>query len=184
MNLIKHLGFDTLTICAKDIEEPLYKDYLIPKIRKLEKRIKEPILSITTEPKDIPDIDSYDPEKRNVVIFDDQVITPNQENVKQIFMRGRKRGITAIFISQSYFDINKFVRKNCDYMILKSLSSVKDMKRILAEVNSNDIEPDTLVNLHKSAIAENPMNFLMIDLKVQDPNRKYRINFDKFLTIS
>jgi ABC-type dipeptide/oligopeptide/nickel transport system ATPase component len=183
LNLLKHLGMDTLTICAKDIEEPLYKDFLIPQIQKLEKKLKTHILDTHTEPEEIKNIDEFDPKLKNVIILDDQVVSPNQKNISQIYMRGRKRGITPIFITQSFFDTNKFVRKNIDYIILKSLSSVKDMKRILAEFNSNDIEPETLVEIHKQAIQKDPKNFILIDLKAQDPNKKYRINFKNYIPL-
>jgi hypothetical protein len=184
MNILREIGFDTLNLCVKMPDEPLYQDYLIPLVRKLEKKIKEPLLDITTSPDEIKDMSEFDRDLKNIIIFDDMIVTPKQENIKNIYMAGRKYGISSFFLSQSFFDMNKFLRKNLDYIVLKSLSSVKDMKRVLAEFNSNDIDADVLVSIHKRAIAEDPKSFLLIDLKSQDPNKKYRINFDRFIRIS
>jgi hypothetical protein len=183
MNLLKNIGFDTLTLCCKDLEEPLYSKYLIPQVQKLEKKTKEHILDYMTEPSELKDVDEFDPQKLNVIIFDDQVITPNQQNICSLFMRGRKKGCLSSYITQSFFDCPKFIRKNLDYIMIKSLSSVKDMKRILSEFNSNDIEPEKLVEIHKRAINQDPKSFLLIDLKTNNPNKKYRIDFDKYIPI-
>ncbi len=182
LNLLKHLGFDNLVLCAKDTEEPLYNDYLIKNLRKLEKQVKEPILSVCNEIADIPHIDEFDPKKKNVILLDDQILSKN-ENVKEIFLRGRKKGITTIYISQSFFHCDKFIRSNLDYVILTSISSTKNLKRILSEYNANDISPEILIDLHKRAREENPMAFILIDLKTGDSSKKYRICFDKYIDI-
>lgn len=183
LNLIKNIAPDTLTLVCKDLEEPLYSQYLIPQLQKIEKKTKEHILDYMTEPNEMKNIDEFDKDKLNIIVFDDQVITPNQQNISQIYMRGRKRGILPIYITQSYFDVPKFIRKNLDYIFFKSCSSVKDMKRCLNEYNTNDISPENLVEIHKRAINQDPKNFLLIDLKTNNPNKKYRIGFDNYIKI-
>ena len=184
LNILRELGFDKLYLVAKDITEPLYEGYLIPTVRKLEKRVKEPILQVCTDPSELPSVDEFDKDKKNIVVFDDMILNKNNDNIREMYMRGLKKGITSMFLSQSFFDMDKFLRKNLDYIILKSLSSVQDLKRILREFNSNDVDPSLLVEIHKRAISRDPMSFLMIDLKAQDPNRKYRVGFDGFIPIT
>ena len=61
---------------------------------------------------------AYD--KAVLLILDDIVVDKKQEILENYFIRGRKigLGITICYLSQSYYDIPKLIRKNLSYLII------------------------------------------------------------------
>jgi hypothetical protein len=179
LNLIKHIGaFERIYLYAKSPDEPLYK-YLIEICKQVEKKIGSEVLTMSTDVADMPSIDSFDPTKNNLVIFDDQVAeaVSKQKQISELFIRGRKQNISAVYLSQSYFGVPQLIRKNVDYIILKKINTVKDLKRIVAEYNLGGATPEQLLALYKAIVAKGMHNWLMIDLNAQDAAFRYRFNY-------
>lgn len=110
---------------------------------------------------EIPDLPALTPREAGIVIFDDMVLSQTKK-IGEIFIRCRKQEYAALFISQSYFSINKIIRQNCNYIWLGRGILDRDLKLILSEY-SIKLGKDKLIYLYNK-ITEKPMRFMMIDL--------------------
>ena len=121
-----------------------------------------------------------------LVIFDDVVnekSTASLNKIKQYFTYARSKGITCIFLTQSYFDTNLFVRKNISWVILCGISSNKDLIRILKEHNL-DLTKDQLLNMYnyaKEPRKKDEINFLKICCYECPKNKRFSRNFLDYL---
>ena len=68
------------------------------------------------------------------------------------------------------------IRKNLNYLILKQISSLKDLQRILSEY-SLGITKHQFKTMYEDATSQDLNHFLMIDLDGPKEN-KFRKNFD------
>lgn len=160
--------FTRLILCVKSIDEPIYK-YLLSK-----KGVKN-MISVF-EGGEVPDIDEIDnPDMDNIlVVFDDLVNMKDQDTIIEYFLRCRKKNISAMYLSQSYYKCPKTIRLNCNYIILKKLGSTRDLKEILKD-NSLNVEQKELLKIYEDA-TKDKLNFLLIDLNGDEASR-FRKNF-------
>jgi ABC-type dipeptide/oligopeptide/nickel transport system ATPase component len=142
--------YDKIVICVKNPDEPLYN---------LLKKRNEDVEFY--EGGDVPELSDFHESKSSLIVFDDLVLEKDQSKISEYFIRGRKLGITCIYISQSYYKIPKIIRINCRYIFLKKLSSIKDLKLILSEYNI-DTDLENALSLYKEA-TKNFENALLID---------------------
>ena len=168
--------FDYILLCCENADEPLYK-YLKSKIKEEQLQIYEGI-------QNIPSFDNLDEECQYLVIFDDLCLAKNQEKIKDLFIRGRKlaSGISMIYLSQSYFAIPKMVRLNSTNVLLKKLSSMRDLNLILSDYRL-DIGKEQLQRMYK-ACTEQFEDFFHIDVATNDDTKRYRKNFTECLSPS
>jgi hypothetical protein len=162
MNIISRMSntFNRIIICAKSKEEPLY-EYLEEKAGDLVE-FYEGIGSI-------PSCSQFkDSADQILVVFDDLCVDKNQKVIEDYFIRSRKiaNGITCIYLTQSYYKTPKIIRLQCNYIILKKLSSLRDLKLILSE-NSMDIDLKRLIEIYKYCTRDQK-DFMMIDLDAPD----------------
>jgi hypothetical protein len=161
--------FDRLVYVTKNSDEPLLNMLKLKLGNKIE--IYEGVSQI-------PKIDSFDKNINNLIIFDDLVLEKNLSPVSAFFVRGRKLNISSIFISQVYCSKNedfKIIRKNVNYIIIKKISSNKDLALILNEY-SLGIDKQNFIKIVRD-INKNFNDFLMIDINADSEN-KFRHNFD------
>ena len=166
--------FGLIVLCVKNADEPLY-NFLRMKIKPEQFQVYEN--------GEVPPLEKYkDEECQVLVIFDDLVAEKNQKPMIEWFIRGRKiaQGTSMVYISQSYFAIPKTIRIQCNYIMLKKLSSTKDLKSILRDF-SLGLEPDELLTLYKYATQEQ-RDFLMLDL--QSPTcERFRKSFLEIIPV-
>lgn len=111
---------------------------------------------------EIPELPNLRSEKQNgLIIFDDMILSQTK-TIGEIFIRCRKLNFSAIFISQSYFGIQKLIRQNCNYIWLGRGILDRDLKLILSEY-SIKLDKEKLIHLYNK-ITERKMNFMMVDL--------------------
>ena len=121
--------------------------------------------------------------KQILLCFDDQVAEKNHSKIEEYFIRGRKigRGITMIYLSQSFFAISTLIRRQFNDVIILKLSGKRDLNLILSNY-ALDIEVDQIMKLYKDA-TKNKFNFLKIDIENRDDNKKFIHNFTGFYKI-
>lgn len=176
MNLINDINcFTQIYLYVKMPQEPLYQLF-IDSVREFEKKIGGKIITISSNTEDILDVDEFDKQHNNLVIFDDLVLDKHLDRVSQIYIRGRKNNITPVFISQSFFDTPKMIRQNCNYIIVKRVVSNDDLKLMLKGVKMG-VTLDDIVALYNNAIHGGVQNFFMIDLQTTNNALKFRKNF-------
>lgn len=129
LNLLRVMAgtFDHVTICTRNADEPLY-NYLRTKIHDSQLDIVEGI-------ENIPPLESLDSDSQHLVVFDDLVLAKNQSAIEEYFIRARKiaRGVSVCYLTQSYFRTPKTIRINCSYIVLKQLSSTRDLSLVLSD---------------------------------------------------
>lgn len=133
MNLLK-LAFNStyshIYLCIPNKDEPLYNqmiEKLGDDITVFEDGVVPPLA----------DIEKIEGEER-LIIFDDLVGNKSAtEVIKEYFKMGRKKNLSCIYLSQSYYKVDKFIRAQTNYVIIKKVASKRDLKLILSEYSFN-----------------------------------------------
>lgn len=184
------LDFDRLYVCAKDIEEPKYSKLMdeyaqfdgieesdLKKCKhqkemlKMFQRFRKETL-FTNNLEEFISVDDLDPSYKNLVIFDDCVTEKNQSIIEDLFIRGRKKNASIIYLSQSYYATPINIRKNCNYFIFFKLQP-RDIEQILREIDGSLPKQEFKAMYEEST--QNKFDFFMLDLR--NPQLRYRTNF-------
>ena len=161
--LLKYLEFDSLFVCAKDLVEKTYEQ-----LQEYFELLNKIDISVGAEfynnLDDMKTVDELSHDNRNVVVFDDCITQKKQDLIQDMFIRGRKKNASIIYITQSYYKVPKIIRDNSNYYIFFKLQH-RDLKRILKEIDGYEL-PNVNLEAH---------DFLMLDRK--NPKLKIRKNF-------
>lgn len=177
MNIIKVFSegkgtFTDITIITRNKDEPLY-NWLSVQNESIQ--VKE---GMTNNPK----LDDYDKEYNHLLIWDDLVLSKNLEPVCEYYLRARKKNVSLMFLSQSYADIPRTIRKNSDYLILFDLGgSTREQNYILKEW-SNDLDKDELRAIYNDAVSV-PLRPLIIKGGKVARDKKYRRGFLEYYNV-
>lgn len=176
LNLLYNMPdtFEKIFIVTKNKDEPLY-NYLEDKLGKEGLTIKEGIT-------ELPDLDALDKEQNNLIVLDDLVNEPSKQQrpVCDYFIRARKKNCSIIYISQSFYAVPKLIRDNISYLIIKQVSSMKNLTMICREC-SLGIEKQQLKKIYDDA-TQSKQDFLLIDLE-GDKDERFRKNFDEIYVL-
>ena len=179
LNIMQSINaFSRIFLYAKDIEEPLYKN-LIETLEALEKNVGRKIITYSNKVADVPNADEFDKKETNLVIFDD-LVTCNSKQLKPVadlFIRGRKKNVSSVFISQSYFTTPKLIRQNVNYIILKKINGKGDLRRIISE-NNIGVSVDDVQTMYNYVVHAGQLNFFLIDLLTGKDELRFRMNFE------
>ena len=87
----------------------------------------------------------------------------------ELFTRGRKLNISIVFITQSYFRVQKDVRLNNTHFFIMKISNKSELQQIATNLSSNIYVKD-FIKIYKRCTAE-PYSFLVNDttLPSDDP---------------
>jgi len=175
LNIVYNMGstFQNIIVITKNKDEPLY-NYM-------EDKMGEQGLQILEGIDNAPDLDSLDKEEQTLIVLDDLVLEKNQSALEEYFIRARKLNCSLIYISQSYYRVPRIIRQNLNYLVIKQLSSLKDLYRIMSEY-SLGVEKPQLADMYKSSTASK-QDFLLIDMDT-DPTNRFRKNFNEIFDIS
>ena len=131
INLINEQNdIDKIYLYARDLSEPKY-EYLIKKREDVGiKHLNNPnaFIECSNTMDDVyENIHDYNPSRKRkmLIVFDDMIadIMTNkkfQAIIKELFIRRRKLNISLVFITQSYFSLQKDVRLNLTHLIMKT----------------------------------------------------------------
>lgn len=173
LNIISKMKdtFDYIILCCQNANEPLYQY--------LKSKVKEEQLTICEGIAELPNFNELDEECQYLVIFDDlcNESSKDHKQIKELFLRGRKlaNGVSMMYLTQSYFAVPKIIRLNSTNVILKKLSSMRDMNLILSDFRL-DISKEQLQRMYKECTSEF-QNFFQIDVATNDDEKRYRKNF-------
>jgi hypothetical protein len=181
VNLIKVFSqgkgtFADIHICTANKDEPLY-NWLTKENEQI--TISEGISST-------PKLDDMDKEENHLVIWDDLVLTKDLKPVEKYYIRARKLNCSVVFLSQSYYDIPKMIRKNSSYLVILNLGGSKRETTAILNEWGTELDKDELKAIYDDCTSEH-MRPLIIAGGKQDRNKKYRkgwkdyYNLDKFL---
>jgi hypothetical protein len=178
LNLLKVFStgkgtFADIAIITRNKDEPLY-NYLEGEFDQIQ--IKEGISST-------PKLDDMDKKYNHLVVWDDLVLSKNLANVEEYYMRARKKNCSVIFLSQSYYDIPKFIRKNSSYLVLLDLGGSKREQTAIMNEWSSDLEKDELKAIYNDAVSV-PLRPLIITGGKVARNKKYRKGWTEYYDLS
>lgn len=127
-------------------------------------------------------------EKQYLIIFDDMCIESEkkQKEICNLYIRGRKmaheRGISLIYLTQSYFQVPSVIRKQMTSLILRKINGKTDASNILRDC-SISATTKQLINIYEACCDPNDIRtFLLIDFNAPEDGR-FRYKFDTILNI-
>jgi DNA polymerase III delta prime subunit len=175
LNLIKVMSntFTRICIITKDKAEPLYQ-YLYDATGG-----KHGNVTIENfDEKGLPDLKEFHSDQNSLIVMDDLVnqSAKEQKPICDYFIRARKKGVSLVYISQSFYAIPKMIRNNVSYIILKQVSSQRNLQMIVKDF-SIGISKDKAMELYKDA-TQDFTSFLLLDL--DNPKQPFRKGFDQF----
>ena len=143
----------------------------------LGKRFQEPITvaSFSSSKDEIVQVDELDPDIQNLIVFDDFVTEKDQKLIEDLFMRGRKKNISLIYVTQSYFSTPKDIRLQCNYFVFFNLLNKREMLQIQMD-HAAELGKQVFMQLYGHAI-QDTHDFLLIDKKTKVRSLRYRKNF-------
>jgi ABC-type dipeptide/oligopeptide/nickel transport system ATPase component len=177
MNIIHNMNdtFNEIYVITKNKQEPIY-EYL-------EDKLGSKGVSVVEGIENAPDLDKdINKKDQTLIVMDDLVLEANQRPLEEFFIRARKQNCSLIYISQSYYAVPKMIRKNLNYLIIKQLSSLQDLFRIMREYSLGDNKVQ-LKKIYDNATSDNKQDFLLVDLDAPPENR-FRKNFNDIYEIS
>ena len=165
--------FADITIITRNKDEPLYNW-----LESLDDNI-----SIKEGMHNNPKLDDYDKKYNHLLIWDDLVLSKNLDQVCEYYLRARKKNVSLMFLSQSYADIPKMIRKNSSYLVLFDLGgSNREQNYILKEWSSN-LESYQLRAIYEDAVSEDLHPLIIKGGKSKNLNEKYRKGFVGFYNL-
>ena len=85
-----------------------------------------------------------------------------------MFVRGRKLNISLVFITQSYFKVQKDVRLNTTHFIISKIPNRRELQQIAIN-HSSDISTKDLENIYRKYTAK-PYSFFVNDTTLASDN--------------
>lgn len=165
-NLIFHMDktFHELIVCVKSADEPLY-EMMINKLKNVVvfEEGKVPPLSdyskVDEKTKRLKRIDK----KQRLIVFDD-LITDKAANklAAEYYIKGRKVGFSMVYIGQSYYQIPRMIRLQCQYFLLGRNLLKKDLRMILSAFPT-ELTLDEFTNLYNELTPED-LDVLLINI--------------------
>src|SRR6266550_4760968 len=174
LNLIlQYLSYDRLLVYAKDLSEPKYEylQELFNNDDDDDDEDDEEEVLFSSDDKVIS-VDELDPNKQNLIVFDDYITSRDQNKIEDLFIRGRKKNVSIIYLTQSYYQTPKNIRLQCNYLILFRSCNQREVNTILRD---HTLDSKTVRENYSQAVRQ-PYNFFMFDFK--NSKLKYRHNFN------
>ena len=118
-----------------------------------------------------------------LIVFDDMIagMINNKKLdpvVTELFIRGRKLGISIVFITQSYFKVPKDVRLNSTHLFIMKIPNKRELQEISLN-HSSDINFKDFMKIYKKCTTE-PYSFLANDTTLpSDDPLSFRTNLLK-----
>lgn len=136
---------------------------------------------------DLPDAESWEDQEtkepkdrvQRLIIFDDFVCDKDKKTIEKLSKYcqfGRKKGLTQLYLTQSYYETIPFMRLQMNYLILLNLPNKRNLKMILSNY-AIDIPYEDMEEIVRQSTSET-LSFCKIDLNASvDMNKKFSVGF-------
>lgn len=181
LNLVmKHLNYDTLTICSPTASNQPKFDLLhdLSQLFPDKFAIYEDLSRIRLK--------KFNRNLTNLIFIDDmqELDEKQQRKMNDIWCRGRHHNVHPIGIFQSYFRIPQRARNSTSHFIFFKINSVREIDRIWRECAA-DIPQEEFRNIILDCINDttNPFAFLSIDMFEKEKCLRYRKNLNQLYLV-
>lgn len=159
--------------------------YLYTKAREpiydfLREELDDDLLTISYDLNDLRNFDEKKYYGQSLVIFDDQINEKNQACISELYIRGRKLGVSMIYLSQSYYQIPKIIRQQSQYIFILKVSGVRDLQMMMSEYSLGANKKQLTFIYNCCCNSDQFGDFLLIDLEAPQ-SKTYRRNWDQYL---
>ena len=199
------LDYDTLTVCGRSLHQPEYRIMRSAFAKGLSKnqvnglfRIQEELedpedfiqdyegrckggidATFNDKVEDMPDPSEHDPDKKNLLVFDDIMLSP-QNKCEAYYTRGRHNNVDVFYIAQSYFRLpRQTVRENAN-LFMFFIQDSTNLSHIYQDHCAVDNIPYQVFKDFCADVWSQKHNFVTIDLTRPATEGKYRRNLNDF----
>ena len=186
--ITKQLVFDRIYVLSRHIHQQAY-NYIKKNIELTEKDLKRrynvatEIIQLWTDVIDeLPDIDTFDKNYRNLVIIDDFAVLSKklERKVVDFYTRARHANCSVFFLGQMYFSVPRSVRLNCGYVILFNNHNAREIRLLDTELSTFD--KGVFKKMYTDTLSEK-YSFMFIDNVSKDVSRRYRKGFSEVIDV-
>ena len=130
-------------------------------------------------PEEITPVEDLDHETQKVIVFDDiKLDNRSMNNIKEYFSLSRNKNCNCIYLTQSYYDVPKYIRRNTNCFALFGNLDNKDVRHICDD-HAKGLPRKQLELMYKDATDE-PYSFMVLDKTSKVGPLMYRKGFNKF----
>ena len=131
------------------------------------------------EPEEVTPVEELDGDASKVVVFDDiKIDSRHMEPIKEYFSLSRNHKCNCIYLTQSYYDVPKYIRRNTKAFCLFHGLDNRDIRHI-ADDHGSSISREEFTDVYRKATCE-PYTFMLLDKTSKHVPEMYRCGFDKF----
>ena len=124
-------------------------------------------------------VEELDGNASKVVVFDDiKIHSRHMEPIKEYFSLSRNRNCNCIYLTQSYYDVPKYIRRNTKAFCFFHGLDNRDIQYIADDLSSS-ISRVEFTDVYRKATCE-PYSFMLLDKTSKHVPEMYRCGFDKF----
>ena len=127
-------------------------------------------------PEDIPPVEELDSQQK-VIVFDD-IKLDNMNKIKECFSLSQNRNCNCIYLTQSYFDTPKYIRRNTNYFAFFGNLDNKDIRHI-SDDHAREITRLEMKSIYREA-TKDLYSFMVLDITAQHKPLRYRKYLDHF----
>jgi len=136
--------------------------------------------------RDLPRVDDetvFPKGVEKLVVFDDFVACGRDVMLRlgEYAISARKHQMTSIYCAQSFYSIPPKIRQQFAYIVLLKMTDERNLNTIVSSMGIQ-LEKPVVKAIIRNA-TKHKMNICMIDLEIDDLNRKFRRNYDNFYTV-
>lgn len=130
-------------------------------------------------PEEVAPVENLDDEQNKIIVFDDiKIDGKNMKNVMEYFSLSRNKNCNCIYLSQSYYDVPKYIRRNTKCFVLFGGLDNKDIRHIADDMCKNISRKD-FEDIYGKATAE-PFSYMVVDKTAKYVPEMYRKNSTNF----
>jgi len=174
----RYLPWHNLLIYARHLDSPAYQA-LREKIERREEKLKRPISIWEDSLSNVVPLEELNPSNTTVAVFDDFITSKDQTPIIDYFIRGRHRGVTPVYISQSYYDIPKIIRGQLSHVCIYRGYSGHDVIGLWKDHGSG-MRRDEFERFLRDA-TRRPYGFAVIDNNPVLPELRWRVGWDQLV---